>query len=169
MDVQEELDGVLHWIAALLILLLQWLYPRVPWSHVLSRMFYDHLTLSHDLTYWVPTLFIPLLHYMLWGFGLSVQMHGKPFPVWGSHNNTPHMLLPPSLWFILYQVREHLLGAGSTCYSIPVSFLKRNAPGSSLATPFVAWPHTLPLPSLSSFLLLLCLDTPIFSAPLSSI
>ena len=24
---------------------------------------------------------------MLWGFGLSVQMHGKPFPVWGSHNN----------------------------------------------------------------------------------
>ena len=29
-DVQEELDGVLCWIAALLILLLQWLYPRVP-------------------------------------------------------------------------------------------------------------------------------------------
>ena len=24
---------------------------------------------------------------MLWGFGLSVQMYGKPFPVWGSHNN----------------------------------------------------------------------------------
>ena len=23
---------------------------------------------------------------MLWGFGLSVQMRGKPFPVWGSHN-----------------------------------------------------------------------------------
>ena len=30
MDVQKELDGVLRWIAALLILLLQWLYPRVP-------------------------------------------------------------------------------------------------------------------------------------------
>ena len=38
------------------------------------------------LTYWVPTLFIFLLHCMLWGFGLSVQMRGKPFPVWGSHN-----------------------------------------------------------------------------------
>jgi len=50
-DVQEELDGVLRWIAALFILLLQWLYPRVPWSHVLSRMFYDHLTLSRDLAY----------------------------------------------------------------------------------------------------------------------
>ena len=37
MDVQEELDGVLRWIAALLILLLQWLYPRVPWSHVLFQ------------------------------------------------------------------------------------------------------------------------------------
>ena len=36
--------------------------------------------------YWVPTLFISLLHCMLWGFGLSVQMRGKPFPVWGSHN-----------------------------------------------------------------------------------
>ena len=24
---------------------------------------------------------------MLWGSGLSVQMRGKPFPVWGSHNN----------------------------------------------------------------------------------
>ena len=54
MDVQEELDRVLCWIAALLILLLQWLYPRVPWSHVLSRMFYDHLTLSHDLTLLSP-------------------------------------------------------------------------------------------------------------------
>ena len=86
MDVQKELDRVLHWIAALLMLLLQWLYPRVPRSHVLSRMFYDHLTLSHDLTYWIPTLFISLLHCILWGFGLSVQMHGKPFPVWGSHN-----------------------------------------------------------------------------------
>ena len=40
-----------HWIAALLILLLQWLYSRVPWSHVLSRMFYGHLTLSCDLAY----------------------------------------------------------------------------------------------------------------------
>ena len=55
-------------------------------DHMLSRMFYNHLTLSHDLTYWVPTLFIFLLHCMLWGFGLSVQMCGKPFPVWGSHN-----------------------------------------------------------------------------------
>ena len=90
MDVQEELDGVLCWIAALLILLLQWLYPRVPRSHVLSRMFYDHLTLSCDLTYWVPALFISLLHCMLWDFGLSVQMCGKPFPVWGSiTNSTP--------------------------------------------------------------------------------
>ena len=88
MDVQEELNGVLYWIAALLILLLQWLYPRVPQSHVLSRMFYDHLTLLCDLTYWVPTLFISLLYCMLWGFGLSVQMHGKPFPVWGSHNKS---------------------------------------------------------------------------------
>ena len=26
---------------------------------------------------------------MLWGFGLSVQIYGKPFPVWGSHNNAP--------------------------------------------------------------------------------
>jgi len=86
-DVQEELNRVLHWIAALLILLLQWLYPRVPWSHVLSRIFYNHLTLSRDLTYWVPTLFISLSHYMLWGFGLSVQIHGKPFSVWGSYNN----------------------------------------------------------------------------------
>ena len=50
-DVQEELDGVLRWIAALFILLLQWLYPRVPWSHDLSRMFYGHMTLSHDLAY----------------------------------------------------------------------------------------------------------------------
>jgi len=40
-----------HWIAALLILLLQWLYPRVLWPHILSRMFYGHLTLSRDLAY----------------------------------------------------------------------------------------------------------------------
>ena len=85
-DIQEELDGVLCWIAALLILLLQWLYPGVPQSHVLSRIFYDHLTLSRDLTYWVPTLFISLLYCMLWGFGLSIQMCGKPFSFWGSHN-----------------------------------------------------------------------------------
>ena len=58
MDIQEELDGVLHWIAALLILLLQWLYPRVPWSHALSRMFYDHLTLSRDLTYCLYPIYI---------------------------------------------------------------------------------------------------------------
>ena len=58
MDVQEELDGVLHWIAALLILLLQWLYPKAPQSHVLSRMFYDHLTLSHDLTYCLLPIYI---------------------------------------------------------------------------------------------------------------
>ena len=99
MDIQEELDRVLYWIAALLILLLQWLYPRVPQSHVLSRMFYDHLTLSRDLTYWVPTLFISLLHCMLWGFGLSVQMHGKPFPVWGSHNNKIQRKEGKSLWY----------------------------------------------------------------------
>ena len=35
------------------------------------------------LTYWVPTLFISLLHCMLWGFGLSVQMWGKPFSCLG--------------------------------------------------------------------------------------
>ena len=36
------------------------------------------------LTYWVPTLFISLLHCMLWGFGLSVQMRGKPFSCFGA-------------------------------------------------------------------------------------
>ena len=38
MDVQEELNGVLCWIAALLILLLQWLYPRVPRSHAFQNV-----------------------------------------------------------------------------------------------------------------------------------
>ena len=99
MDIQEELNGVLCWIAVLLILLLQWLYLRVLRSHVLSRMFYDHLTLSCDLTCWVPILFIFLLCCMLWGFGLSVQIHGKPFPVWGSHNIPPWLFLPsPIFW-----------------------------------------------------------------------
>ena len=42
--------------------------------------------------YWVPTLFISLFYCMLWGFGLSVQMHGKPFPVWGSHNTKVYVV-----------------------------------------------------------------------------
>ena len=83
MDVQEELDGVLRWIVVLLILLLQWLYPKVPWSPALSRMFYGHLTfpecsmvtwLCHvTLAYSVPILpFTPLY---TWVF----EMHGEPF------------------------------------------------------------------------------------------
>ena len=43
--------------------------------------------------YWVSTLFISLLHCMLWGFGLSVQMCGKSFPVWGSYNNCAYFCL----------------------------------------------------------------------------
>ena len=109
MDVQEELNRVLRWIAALLILLLQWLYPRVLWSHVLSRMFYDYLTLLHDLTYWVYTLFISLLYCMLWDFGLSVQMHGKPFPVWGSYNTSPERL-----WICVNISKKPLQVAGTT-------------------------------------------------------
>ena len=83
------------WIAALLILLLQWLYPRVPWSHVLSRMFYGHLTLSRDLAYSVPILLMSLLHCILGGFRLRAQMRGRPFPIRGSHNImiTEHLLL----------------------------------------------------------------------------
>jgi len=73
------------------------------------------------------------------------------------------------LWSILYQVREYLEGAGSTHYSIPVPFSKEDVLGSSLAVPFMAWLYTPPLPFLSSFLLLLCLDTPIFGALLFSI
>ena len=66
MDVQEELDRVLHWIAALLILLLQWLYPRVLQLYVLSRMFYDHLTLSCDFDLLsLHTIYILTLLYAL--------------------------------------------------------------------------------------------------------
>ena len=68
MDVQEELNGVLRWIAALFILLLQWLYPRVPWLHVLSRMFYGHLTLSRDLAYLSPYSASVFTLLYAWGF-----------------------------------------------------------------------------------------------------
>ena len=34
---------------------------------------------------------------MLWGFGLSVQMCGKPFPVWGSYNNCTYFCLQAML------------------------------------------------------------------------
>ena len=34
MDVQEELNGVLHWISLLLILFYKWLYTTSPQSHV---------------------------------------------------------------------------------------------------------------------------------------
>ena len=87
MDVQEELDGVLCWIAALFILLLQWLYPRVPWSHVLSRMFYGHLTLSHDLAYLSPYSASVFTLLYAWGFlDWVFRMCGTSFPTWGSHN-----------------------------------------------------------------------------------
>ena len=62
---------------------------------------------------------------MLWGFGLSVQMHGKPFPVWGSHNTLLAVLLmaqPCALPFFL-----------------PLSL-------TSFPASFVALPHTLPFP-----------------------
>ena len=75
MDVQEELDGVLHWIAVLLILLLQWLYPKVPWSPDLSRMFYGHLTLSRDFGLLSP---YPAFY--------SIVCMGNLFPTRGSHN-----------------------------------------------------------------------------------
>ena len=87
MDVQEELDGVLHWIAALLILLLQWLYPKAPQSHTLSRMFYDHLTLSHDLTYCLHPIYILTLLYACRVLDSVFKCMGNLFLFLGSHNN----------------------------------------------------------------------------------
>jgi len=68
MVVQEELDGVLHWIAVLLILQLQWLYFTVPQSHVLSRMFYNHLTCHIIGLPKSPAIYIltPLYDLRLW-------------------------------------------------------------------------------------------------------
>ena len=57
-------------------------------------------------------LFISLLHCMLWGFELSVQIHGKPFPVWGSYNN----------WQLVVMDSCFLLSTGLHAYS-PAPFI----------------------------------------------
>jgi len=41
-----------------------------------------------------------LLHCVLGDFRLSVQMHGKPFPTWGSHNM---LLVSFSSWYSCYE------------------------------------------------------------------
>ena len=84
MDVQEELNGVLRWIVALLILLLQWLYPKVPWSHVLSRMFYDHLTLSHDFDLLSPHPFYILTPLYALRFWIKCSNVGETFFLFGA-------------------------------------------------------------------------------------
>ena len=75
MVVQEELDGVLCWIAVLLILQLQWLYFTVPQLHVLSRMFYNHLTHYMIGLPKSPAIYIltPLYNLRLWIKYLNVQ------------------------------------------------------------------------------------------------
>jgi len=83
-DVQEELDGVLHWITALLILLLQWLYPKVPQSHVLSRMFYDHLTLSRDFDLLSPHPFYILTLLYALRFWIKCSNVGETFFLFGA-------------------------------------------------------------------------------------
>ena len=100
MDVQEELDRVLCWIAALLILLLQWLYPRVPWSHVLSRMFYDHLTLSHDLTLLSPhPIYILTPLYALCYQGTVNVLSGHPRWIFRKNSMEFFVGLQPYLYY----------------------------------------------------------------------
>ena len=75
MVVQEELNGVLCWIAILLILQLQWLYFTVPQSHVLSRMFYNHLTHHMIGLPKSPAIYVltPLYDLRLWIKCLNAQ------------------------------------------------------------------------------------------------
>ena len=75
MVVQEKLNRVLHWIAVLLILQLQWLYFTVLQLHVLSRMFYNHLTYHVIELPKSPAIYIltPLYNLRLWIRYLNVQ------------------------------------------------------------------------------------------------
>ena len=68
-----------------------------PWSYVLPEC--SVITWPCHVTL-VPTLFISQPYCMSWGFGLNIQMLGKLFFFWGSHNML--LLLSPrfSLFFL---------------------------------------------------------------------
>jgi len=70
----------------LLILLYKWLCSTITQWHVLPE--HSMITWLYHVI-WLPNfpmLFISCLHYTIWCWRSNIQIHGKLFPFWGSHN-----------------------------------------------------------------------------------